>query len=147
MWRADGRFVWGMVMRRIFRYCALFFAALTAQALRAEPLRDFSIAGQQFSFADVIDARALPAIDGGVEVMVTFSEVAAKRIATLTKANVKKPLAIRLDGKVLAQPVVNEPVADGVIHIFGSFAFKEAEAIAKRISGKDPLPDSLDEEL
>lgn len=134
-------------MRKLSVLWALpLLSALAATPTRAEPIRDFSVAGQQFTYADIVDARALPTVDGASVIMVTFSELAAKRVSALIKANVQKQLLITLDGVALAQPVRRDIVPDGVIQIQGSFDFGAAEAVAKRISGKAPLPDSLDEE-
>jgi preprotein translocase subunit SecD len=64
----------------------------------------------------------------------------------LTNSGVGKPLPIILDGIILAEPVLRDPITDGQVMISGSFGVKDAERLAKQISGKEPLPDALDEE-
>jgi preprotein translocase subunit SecD len=128
-----------------FAAATLGTAALITAAT-AQPARDFSIAGEQFSEADIVDARALPALDGSASIMITFSDAAAKRLGAVTKATVKKIIRVTLDGKLLAEPLVLEPIDGGAVQITGGLAMKDATVMAKRISGKDPLPDSLDEE-
>ena len=105
----------------------------------------FAIGGQHFAQAEILDARAMPSLDGIATIMLTFTPPAAKRLKTLTTAQVGKAMPVTLDGKLLAAPVVSAPIAGGVIEMDGHFALPQAEALAKQISGKDPLPDSLDQ--
>ncbi len=44
--------------------------------------------------------------------------------ATITRANVGKPFAIVLDGKVLSAPVIREPITGGAGQISGSFTVR-----------------------
>jgi hypothetical protein len=46
---------------------------------------------------------------------------------------------------VLSEPVLIDAITGGVFEISGNMTVPEAIVLAKRISGKDPLPDSLDD--
>jgi preprotein translocase subunit SecD len=130
------------MMRRLFMSFAAFGLATAAYA--AED-RAFSIGGEAFAASDIVDARALPAVDGSVSIMLTLSDGASKRLEMLTQNLLNKPLPIVLNGKIIMSPVVHEPLSGGVIDIIGSKNLQEATALAKTISGKDPLPESLEE--
>ena len=119
-------------------------ASLLLIATAAAP-GTFTIAGQPFAQGDILDARAMPDMDGTAAIMLTFTPPAAKRLLALTTAQVGKPMPMALDGKLLVEPVVEAPIDGGVIEVSGHFPLAQAEALAKRISGKDPLPDSLDQ--
>ena len=75
--------------------------------------------------------------------MITFDDNGRIKLARLSGANKSKPLPFVLDGQTLMAPVVTDPILDGVAQITGMFTITEAEVIAKKISGKPPLPDSL----
>jgi preprotein translocase subunit SecD len=118
---------------------------LATAAAPATPPAGFAIGGEAFSQRDILDARAMPSLDGIATIMLTFTPPAAKRLKALTTAQVGKTMPVTLDGKLLAEPVVAQPIAGGVIEMDGHFALPQATALAKRISGRDPLPDSLDQ--
>lgn len=103
------------------------------------------VAGENFVEADILDARAQPELDGTSSIRITFNEVAAKRIALVTARLVGKAAHVALDEKIVAGPIVREPIKDGVLQLSGAWLLADAEALAKKISGKDPLPDSLEE--
>lgn len=105
----------------------------------------FTIGGEAFAQADILDARAMPDMDGSAAIMLTLAPPAAQRLLAVTTRGVGKPLPVALDGKVLVAPVLEAPIEGGVIEVAGHFPLAEAEALAKRISGKDPLPDSMDQ--
>lgn len=103
------------------------------------------VAGENFVQADILDARAQPELDGTSSIRITFNEAAAKRIAIVTEGLVGKPAHVALDEQPVADPIVREPIRDGVLQLSGAWLLPDAEALAKKISGKDPLPDSLEE--
>lgn len=73
-------------------------------------------------------------------VMVTFDAAGASKFAQLSGANVGKPLAIVLDGKVLSAPVVYEPITGGQAQISGGFTAEEASQLAVALqSGALPV--------
>jgi preprotein translocase subunit SecD len=120
--------------------------ALMPAAIAAQPIsRVFTIGGEAFSEGDILDARALPSLDGMPTILISFSPAAGARIATLTGAKVGKPVPILLDGKTVAEPIIREAITGNALELSGSFTMPEAMALAKRISGKEPVPESLDE--
>lgn len=71
-------------------------------------------------------------IDNGHKnvVAIEFTDEGAKKFADLTGANVGHHIAILLDGKVLTNPVVNEPITGGKAVITGSKTLEEAKNLA-----------------
>jgi hypothetical protein len=129
------------VLKAVFALWLLASLVTPAQALA----RVFTIGGEMFAEPEIIDARSQPDLAGTAAIMITFSPEGAKRLAILSHDHIGKPLPIRLDGKLLAEPVVMEDIAGGVAQISGNFTVAEADALAFTISGKAPLADSLDE--
>ncbi len=77
---------------------------------------------------------------GAVEVNLTFDSEGAKKFAQATTANVGRQIAIVLDGKVLQNPVVQEPITNGKARITGYESLQEAHRIAVLLrSGALPL--------
>ncbi|SNS82789.1 hypothetical protein SAMN06295912_11831 [Sphingomonas laterariae] len=119
--------------------------ALAALLLMAQAAGGFAIGGQAFQQAEILDARAMPELDGTASIMLTLDPAAAKRLEAITRAHLQKPVEVTLDGATIAAPVVAEPITEGVLTIAGTFTLAQAEAMAKRISGKDPLPEEFEE--
>lgn len=109
------------------------------------PAPDFTIGGEAFAQADILDARAIPEIDGSASIMVTLNPKAAPRLARVARGRAGQPLPVRLDGAEIAAPRVVDPIGGGVISLTGSFTLPQAEAMARRISGKDPVPEEFAE--
>lgn len=128
----------------LLRFAPLLIAIAASPAWAGD--RAFQIAGEGFSEAEILDARAQPELDGTSSIRITFSESGAKRIAALTQKLVGKPAHVALDNETVADPIVQEPIRDGVLQLSGHWTLDGATALAKKISGKDPLPDSLDDE-
>lgn len=63
-------------------------------------------------------------------VSITFNQEGGARFARLTTANVNRPFAIILDGKVLSAPNINEPILGGTAQIQGSFTVESANQLA-----------------
>ena len=110
---------------------------------RAYETGRLGIAGEAFLTTEVADARAMPDITKKVGIMVSLTPEGAKRLAAITAALVGKPMLVTLDGKTLVAEMIRKPIMTGVIEIPGRWSLDEAEALARRISGKDPLPDEL----
>jgi preprotein translocase subunit SecD len=108
--------------------------------------RDFSIGGLAFAEKDIVDARAQPQVDGSMVILLSFDDPAARKLADLTAARISKPVPVQLNGKTIMEPVVREAVTTGQMEISGRWTLSEAERLAKLISGKDPLPESMEEE-
>jgi preprotein translocase subunit SecD len=117
--------------------------ATKAKAKLPKTPRVFTIAGEAFGEAEILDARAQPDVSGKATIMITFDDAGRVKLARISGANKSKPLPFVLDGQTLMAPVVTDPIIDGVAQITGMFTITEAEVIAKKISGKPPLPDSL----
>lgn len=134
-------------------YLALAAAAPVAmQACAAEapsaPARSYetgklTIGGEAFPAGDIADARAMPDINKKIGIMLSLTPDAARRLEGLSAKLVGKPMTVALDGRALSSEPVRKPVSSGVIEIPGRWTLTDAEALARRISGKDPLPDDL----
>jgi SecD/SecF fusion protein len=71
----------------------------------------------------------------------------ARTFAAITEANVGKPFAIVLDGKVLSAPVIREPITGGAGQISGSFTVQQASDLAALLrAGALPAPLTVIEE-
>jgi preprotein translocase subunit SecD len=123
--------------------CAAEKPAQGNQAAAAFDTGKLTIAGEAFTTAEILDARALPDVNGKVGVMLTLTPTAAKRLEGITGSLVGKPMLVALDGKTLAAELIRKPLAGGVIEIPGRWNLADGEALARRISGRDPLPDDL----
>jgi SecD/SecF fusion protein len=76
-----------------------------------------------------------------------FDSRGAQRFAEITRANVGKPFAIVLDGKVLSAPVIREPITGGSGQISGSFTTRTAHDLAVMLrAGALPAPLKVIEE-
>jgi preprotein translocase subunit SecD len=80
-------------------------------------------------------------------VSVAFDSRGARQFADITTRNVKKRLAIILDGKVQSAPVIKEPITGGEASISGDFTMEEARDLAVVLrSGALPAPVKILEE-
>ena len=59
-----------------------------------------------------------------------FNGRGTRRLAHVTEENVGKSFAIVLDDKVIAAPVIREPITGGSVQISGNFTVEEANSIA-----------------
>lgn len=59
-----------------------------------------------------------------------FDRTGARAFASITEANVGRPFAIVLDGKVLSAPVIREPITGGAGQISGHFTVQEASTLS-----------------
>ena len=74
-------------------------------------------------------------------VNIQFDSQGGQRFAALTTANVNKPFAIILDGKVLSAPNIETPILGGQAQISGSFTAESANQLAISLkSGALPVP-------
>lgn len=77
----------------------------------------------------------------------TFDSLGARQFAEITQANVGRPFAIVLDGKVLTAPVIREPIIGGNGQISGNFTAQEATVLSALLrSGALPAPLTVIEE-
>ncbi len=98
--------------------------------------------------ADLTDARAATDQQTGQWVVnFTFNAVGARRFADVTRANVGRPFAIVLDGKVISSPVIREPITGGRGQISGNFNAQSASDLALLLrAGALPAPLTVIEE-
>jgi SecD/SecF fusion protein len=91
---------------------------------------------------DVISrATAETGQKGGFEVGMSMTGEGAKTWARLTRANIKKSIAIVLDGYVYSYPTVQDEITGGRSSISGDFTAEEAQDLANILkSGKLPAP-------
>ena len=122
----------------------ILVALLIISAPVIAQMRSFSIGGMAIAESDVIDARGLPDATGHASLQITLDTAAAGRLAKAT-AVVGQTLPIILDGVTISEPIIREPIRGGTLQISGQFTLAEADRLAKLISGKDPLPDSLED--
>jgi SecD/SecF fusion protein len=83
------------------------------------------------------------------EPIVSFrlDNLGARRFGEITRANVGRPFAIVLDGKVLSAPVIREPITQGSGQISGGFSVQEtADLSALLRAGALPAPLTVIEE-
>jgi preprotein translocase subunit SecD len=67
---------------------------------------------------------------GRTTVSISFNEEGAKLFGQATTANVGKPIGIYLDGNIISNPVVQEPILQGDAQITGQFTLDEAQNLA-----------------
>jgi hypothetical protein len=89
----------------------------------------FAVGNAALKPTDILDGRAIASGDGKPVVMITLTDAAAQRVA--------QGAPVMIDGK----PAVARIMAN-VIEIDGAADFPAAAALARRLSGKDPLPES-----
>jgi SecD/SecF fusion protein len=76
-----------------------------------------------------------------------FDSVGARKFAEITQANVNRPFAIVLDGKVLSAPVIREPITGGSGQISGNFTVEETATLSALLrAGALPAPLTVIEE-
>lgn len=80
-------------------------------------------------------------IIGKPEVSISFNDEGAKIFEELTEKNVKKPIAIFLDGNLIEMPVVQEKISGGQAQITGQFTVQAARQLVERFNaGALPAP-------
>ncbi len=96
----------------------------------------------------LIDAQ--PSFDsrtGEPVVNFRFDTLGGKKFGDVTKANVNRPFAVVLDGKVITAPVIREPILGGSGQISGNFTISEAQDLALLLrAGALPAPLTILEE-
>ncbi|OAT85742.1 protein translocase subunit SecD [Desulfotomaculum copahuensis] len=97
--------------------------------------------------ADLKDAQeAQEPNSNQVVVNLTFNSDGARKFAQVTAANVGKPIGIYLDGKLLQNPTVQEPIPNGRAQITGYQSLQEAHNIAVLLrSGALPVKVTVEE--
>jgi hypothetical protein len=118
-------------------------AAPPARPAKTYPTGAFSVGDHKILPTDVMDARAIPDMTGKPSLMITLTPAAASAIGG--KAGDR--LACTLDGKPIGTSPADALGTDHILAISGDFGDYEATAaLARRISGRDPLPDTEGDE-
>ena len=116
----------------LFRYMtfATAFLLAIARAATAEPLA-----------IEIVDAQVGYYQRTG-EPIISFkmSEASGKLFTALTQANIGRKLALRIDGQLVSEPVIREPIFGGAGQISGHFTEQQArDTTARLLSGKSKL--------
>ncbi len=94
----------------------------SAYTISAEPLME----GRDLAEADAVT----DAMTGMPVVSFRFSEAGTRRFADITAANVGRPIAIVMDGRVYAAPIIREPITGGAGQVSGNMTMADAETMA-----------------
>jgi len=68
----------------------------------------------------------------GVEIK--FTQEGAAKLKQITQENIKRRLAIVLNGNVLTAPIILEPITGGVVQVSGQYTKEQTEEIAAKIN-------------
>lgn len=99
-----------------------------------------SLTGKNLKHATV----SFDQVSGQPEVNLEFDSTGSDLFAKLTKENLRKRIAIYLDGVPISAPVVQAEITDGRAVISGGFTVPEAKQLAQRLnSGALPIPIEL----
>lgn len=108
----------------------------TAQLEIKNPLGETVLTG-----ADLADARLSRDQFGRPSVAIEFTKEGAKKFAQLTSVYVGQAIPHVLDGEVLVNPVIQEPITGGKGQITGRFTIDEAKNLAVLLkAGSLPVP-------
>ena len=109
----------------------------TADGRRIAVQRRTMISGDQIAGA----RQDFDQQDGTPNVVINFDSTGGRRFARITQENVGKPFAIILDGVVLSNPVIREPILGGTATISGGgFTVQTANELAISLrSGRIPV--------
>ncbi|MBD3835316.1 protein translocase subunit SecD [Brevundimonas sp.] len=103
--------------------------------------RRILVAGENLTRASVgADQSGRPAID------FRFDGTGARRFGDATAANLGKPFAIILDGKVISAPTIQSAITSGSGQITGQFSIEEASTLVNLLNGGAlPAPLNVEE--
>ena len=96
-------------------------------------LASLSVGNVRLVPADYLDGRAIAGGDGKPVVMLTLTPSALARVR-------RAGTVVAIDGRAVTARLV-----DSAIELDGAANFKDAEVLALALSGKPPVPESLDE--
>ena len=65
---------------------------------------------------------------------IALTENGRKKLAELSSRNLKRRVAVFLDGKLLVVPIIIEPLTIGILRISGDFDRAEIQNITDRIN-------------
>jgi preprotein translocase subunit SecD len=84
--------------------------------------------------ADVASAK-VGGTAGARTIDLTFTPAGGKKLAKVSEEHADKPLAVVVDGRVLAAPVIRARLGTSVL-ISGQFTEEEASKLAKAVGGR-----------
>ena len=67
-------------------------------------------------------------------VVITMAPRSGRMFEKLTFQHIGRRLLLRIDGKVVAEPIIKEAIKGGVVQISGSMTVKDAADLAERLS-------------
>ena len=67
-------------------------------------------------------------------VVITLAARSGRMFYELTQNNIGRRLVLRIDGQVVAEPIIREPIKGGVVQISGNMTVKDAAELAERLS-------------
>jgi hypothetical protein len=88
------------------------------------------------SNADIADASVVQDANGKPAISIAFTPQGAEKMKKLSEQQIRKPLVIMVNGKVIAAPTVQDATISEKAQISGNFTQEEAERIAKGIREK-----------
>ena len=108
---------------------------------------DTGITGALVSKSDVVFVTtATGGVTNTPAVNVDFNREGSALFAELTKVNVGEALGIFLDGALISNPVIREPILGGVTQITGGFTIEEAQTLSRDLNfGALPVPIAIEE--
>jgi preprotein translocase subunit SecD len=65
---------------------------------------------------------------------IVFTNAGRKRFAEVTKTLAGKQLGVVIDRKLVAAPLIQEPILSGTVTLTGKFTKEAAEALAKKVN-------------
>jgi preprotein translocase subunit SecD len=98
---------------------------------KAEP----GLSGQVIKQAMVVRGQL-----GDPEIHFTLQAQAAAAFAKVTQENIRRRLAIVIDGKLFSAPIIQAAIETGVGQITGQFTTEEAMNLAKTLESPLPIP-------
>ncbi|MDD9868253.1 MAG: protein translocase subunit SecD [Candidatus Campbellbacteria bacterium] len=103
---------------------------------------DTGITGRYVESSDLYFPQGLANTPTGeIGILVNFNGEGAKLFEQITSENVGEYLAIFLDGTVISQPIINEPIPGGTASITGNFTADEARELSRNLNfGALPVP-------
>lgn len=119
-------------------------AGAAAPVGKSYPTGRLLVGGQAVPAAKILDARAIPDMAGKPALMVTLDPATAVAVAGAAK---EARVAVTLDGRTLGESPRDLLAGEHVLQLSGAFGDMAASAaLAQRISGRDPVPDSEGDE-
>ena len=67
-------------------------------------------------------------------VVITMAPRSGRMFHELTLKNIGRRLVLRVDGKVVAEPIIREEIKGGVVQISGNMTVRDAADLAERLS-------------